>query len=517
MIVSKLKRHWIFVFWALLLLYQAATLGISDDEAYYWVLSRKPAIGYVYHPPMVAWVIALIDRIYFGFHGFFERILGIELGALPFLPREILVRLPALIMSGLSVALAIDWIKRALPADGPSRRGPLIWLLVPGLAASSWMMVPDHSLILGWTLSFWGTWRLLEAEHSDLKGMAAITGGVIIGMLSKFSALLFVVSSAGSILIFSKRKLVPLALIGVSAALGVLPSILWNAQNDWASFTYQFVSRHSGAQFEGRRYGLFWLSQLLFAGPIMAGVFYGLLRFRADAVIRASQVARKREGFLLLWFLPSLIFLIQPAFSAFKPHWALICWIPAGLWICTISGNLQWNILNRVHQGYLIVLLSLSFGVTQWPLVSAFRSQILRAPVQPLLDLSQDLRGWQRLTEFLDRHGVADPTAIIGSRYQTAAQAAFSVWPRRAATLAPRTAAESLEWPDFSQSLQFSSPSPRGWPELRETVVYLADDRYLNHPEFPNARCRLLDKLEELRWGYRGKGIHIWLCSPAES
>ena len=48
------------VYW----LVQAATLGISDDEAYYWVLSRSPALGYTYHPPMVAWLIRASDFLF---------------------------------------------------------------------------------------------------------------------------------------------------------------------------------------------------------------------------------------------------------------------------------------------------------------------------------------------------------------------------------------------------------------------------------------------------------------------
>ena len=44
---------------ALAYLIQGACVGMTDDEAYYWVLSQKPALGYAFHPPMVAWLIAL--------------------------------------------------------------------------------------------------------------------------------------------------------------------------------------------------------------------------------------------------------------------------------------------------------------------------------------------------------------------------------------------------------------------------------------------------------------------------
>jgi len=32
-------------------------LPLGDDEGYYWVWSRHPALGYD-HPPLVAWLVA---------------------------------------------------------------------------------------------------------------------------------------------------------------------------------------------------------------------------------------------------------------------------------------------------------------------------------------------------------------------------------------------------------------------------------------------------------------------------
>ena len=32
-------------------------LGLSDDEAYHWVLAHRPAFGYAFHPPGMAWMV----------------------------------------------------------------------------------------------------------------------------------------------------------------------------------------------------------------------------------------------------------------------------------------------------------------------------------------------------------------------------------------------------------------------------------------------------------------------------
>ena len=42
---------------ALALLIQAVTVGLSDDEAYYWVLGQSPAWGYAFHPPGIGWSV----------------------------------------------------------------------------------------------------------------------------------------------------------------------------------------------------------------------------------------------------------------------------------------------------------------------------------------------------------------------------------------------------------------------------------------------------------------------------
>ena len=47
---------------ALLRLLSAWKFPLSGDEAYYWEWSRRLALSYVDHPPLVAWTIALFDH-----------------------------------------------------------------------------------------------------------------------------------------------------------------------------------------------------------------------------------------------------------------------------------------------------------------------------------------------------------------------------------------------------------------------------------------------------------------------
>jgi 4-amino-4-deoxy-L-arabinose transferase-like glycosyltransferase len=47
--------------WALLL---GAYLGLSDQEAYYWIWSKKLELCYVEHPPLQAWITHLFTYLF---------------------------------------------------------------------------------------------------------------------------------------------------------------------------------------------------------------------------------------------------------------------------------------------------------------------------------------------------------------------------------------------------------------------------------------------------------------------
>src|SRR6476661_3903173 len=79
-----------------LILLHGSLLGLTDDEAYYWVLAQRPALGYAYHPPAVAWLIAF-------FQFCFSGVLGKHSVAL--------VRLPAALGSALILFLALQWLR----------------------------------------------------------------------------------------------------------------------------------------------------------------------------------------------------------------------------------------------------------------------------------------------------------------------------------------------------------------------------------------------------------------------
>lgn len=296
--------------------------------------------------------------------------------------------------------------------------------------------------------------------------------------------------------------------LAIGAVAAALPILVWNSRNHWAALVYQLGSRHAGGGWDLHRYGTFWVTQLLLAGSVgIAGAALLARRWRNGRRLEPA------EKFLALWAAPAGVFLVQPAYSPFKPHWALVFWLPVAL-ACALeqlrSG--AWTLPARVHAAFLVLLLALGFGATQWPLTSLASRWWNGATPNPLWDVSNDLSGWSELCELLGRAGVPADAPIVGSRYQTAAQAAFAAWPGRVATLSPASEVEKKEWPALEDWIREEGPGR--WPRLLRPVVYVSDDRYGEPPRFPNASCVPAGTIDSPRFGVARKGIHALFCSP---
>jgi 4-amino-4-deoxy-L-arabinose transferase-like glycosyltransferase len=477
----------------LVLLAHGATLGLTDDEAYYWVLSQRPALGYAFHPPMVAWII-----------GLFDFSIGKTLGLSP-----IVVRLPAALLAALVLALAIRWLRRA---GTPERELPAAGLVVAafaGLFGMSWMMVPDLPLLLGWMLAFGATWDLCEGRGPLLPPAAALGAGVALATLSKYSGVLIAVSSIWALWAWAAprpRRAGALA-VGAGLVLALVPILLWNARHEWASLIYQFRDRHASTGLSWPRYGRFWLIQLALAGP-------PLLLHACGSLARMAKGKLDRSAlYAWIWAAPAaLAYCLQPLWAEFKPHWALIVWFPLVLGLARQRARAPaW--LLRAHLSYGALLFALIIVVCQLPVISWTVREMTGSDADPRWDVSNDMTGWDALeAEIETLPAEYRNLPIVGSRYQTASQAAFALGDAGAVTLLPRDLKQRDEWPD----LAVSETEGPGWPRLRAPVLFVADNRYSAGPEFTGAECSILRKIERKRYGFSAKTIDLWRCEPVD-
>lgn len=450
---------------------------MSDDEAYYWVLAQRPALGYAYHPPAVAWIIALFDRVP-------------GIGATSFG-----VRLPAAAMVFCVLILAYGWVRNL--ARDREREAAWSVLALPGIFALSWMMVPDVPLLLGWTLAFVATWKLCPGLSVTGEGGGAtrlfLALGIAIAILSKYSGVLVAFSAAVSLALWGgldRRRDLRAVLRAVLLAL--VPILIWNALHGFESILYQLRDRHQGGGgFSAARGARFWLIQLLIAGPPL--LIYLVATLKRWVSGRATRVDR----FVAVWMLPAAAaYFTQPFFADFKPHWALIAWWPLILgWAA--SGD--WPRLLRAQRRYALVLTLLVALCVHLPVVTLIGARFAQ-PFDPRWDVSNDFYGWSQVPDYLiaRRGPSARGMPWLGGRYQTASQLAFATNDVERVTL----------WPLDSRA--------RGeWAGLREGVdeaLFVADNRYDAAPDFPGYSCVPGGTLEVTRLGLIAKRFTTYRC-----
>ena len=213
------------------LLLRLAFMGVINllpEEAYYWSYAQHMDIGYLDHPPMVAWLIWL------GTH-----LLG---------NREIGVRLPAL-LAWLFSSFFMYKLGRNLFGKTAGFVSLLFIAALPVYFGFGFFMTPDVPLCAAWA----GGLYFLERALVNRQSRAWIGAGVCLGlgMLSKYTIALLV-PAAGFFILLDKQSRHwlrrPEPFLALLLALILFsPVILWNAMNDWASFVFQGARRWSGS------------------------------------------------------------------------------------------------------------------------------------------------------------------------------------------------------------------------------------------------------------------------------
>jgi hypothetical protein len=484
-------------------------IGVSDDEAYYWVLAQRPALGYAFHPPMVAWWIALSQQLLDPFVSVYH---------------PLVVRLPAFLGAFFILSLSLYWMRISGVSRDKTWKAGLGLLSFSGFFGLSWMMVPDIPLFVAWMLTFYATWRLCFSK-GNWTHVAMLFGGTALSILAKFSGVFIPFSALVCLAVFRwgrRDTLVfpSIAALFLGAVVASAPILIWNAQNEWAALHFQMHGRHQGGDISWIRFGRFWLIQFIAVGPVL--IFYS---FR---ILRRMWGDRSSPRVMLSWFVgiwaipPALIFCLQPLWAEFKPHWALVVWLPLFLefsWAWA-KGEIKWQ--GRIQAAYGLTLIGFVWLSLHQPVLSWFSASVLNEKPNPLNDISNDLYGWEGLPKILRSKMPGSEEdyrnlTVVASRYQTASQAALAMGRVENVVKVPRNPGEQKEWPLPEALEEERSPARSTWPRLKESVIYVADQRYNQGPRFPDSTCTKLDRYEPKRGAYTGKWIDVWKCSPNQS
>jgi len=234
-------------------LWAASQTGLLPDEAYYWLWSRNPQVGYYDHPPMIAW------WIWFSTGVFGQSAFGIRL-------------LPVLSTAADTLLTFAVAREAGLGRNGSAMAGLLLNAMVMfGLNAA--VATPDAPAVTFWLLALWALIRLRRTGTMTLWLAVGLFAGL--GCASKYTNFFLGPGICLCIALdrdFRARCSVAWIAAGLLVAAAVFaPVFVWNMQNDWVSFVKQFgrigeVKGASGHTLE------FLATQVALLNPIIAGL-----------------------------------------------------------------------------------------------------------------------------------------------------------------------------------------------------------------------------------------------------
>lgn len=266
----------------------AAALPMTGDEAYYWEWSRHLALGYIDHPPMVAYAVAL-----FAWAGH----------------SALVVRL-AFVLCGIGTTLAIAHAAREVWDDGGAAAvAALAATIAPMLVILFVTVSPEGPASCAWALAICAA---LRARRTHALGWYAVLG-IALGaaLLSHFLCWALLAGVVAWALLRRNHEVWGegfwLAL-AIAAAI-YAPFVVWNAGHAWVSFAFALVHRHPSEVQLGRPFITYALCALAFSPGIWVAATiaaakpkHALLAYTALPLTIALLLISLHERVEAYWF-----------------------------------------------------------------------------------------------------------------------------------------------------------------------------------------------------------------------
>jgi hypothetical protein len=393
---------------ALVRAWLAATLGLTEDEAYYRLWALAPAMGYLDHPPMVGWMIAL-GRSIAG-----DTPLGIRLVAVAVsLVGPLILWRTSAVLFGPVVARRAVWLALAMPL----------------LAVGGVIMTPDTPSVLFWGLAGWALAELHGSRNANWwLAVGAFAG---LGLLSKYSNLfLGATILLWLVLVRANRPWFgswQLWAGGAIACLLALPVLLWNFEHDWASFAKQFGRVGHGERLTLAYFLEFVAGTVGLMSPLTAGLGAIGLVGAARAAVAGKDARAASCALLVAGMLPFLAYLLVHSLhdrvqanwmAPLYPAFAICAALALGRTGRMPASGQVFAPLGRWALGVGFAFSALLYWHAARPLVL----------VSGQKDPTSQTRGWRELAAEVERVRTATGACwVVTSNYATTGQLAYQL------------------------------------------------------------------------------------------
>ena len=374
-----------------------SVVDLYFDESQYWSWAQQPAFGYYSKPPLIAWIIAIA-----------ERVCG---------SGEACIRSPSSIFyfgtSLLFYALASTLYDRRV-----AFWAALTLVFTTSVAFSARIISTDVPLFFFWTLALLAYVKLLQGAGFRWAIVLGLALGF--GLLAKYTMGFFVLSAAVAAFFdrearhFLKTPAFWTALV-IGAVL-IAPNFLWNFDNGFATFRHTGDNiRGSGAVFSPKNGLGFLASQFVVFGPIVFG-------FLIAVIVRSKKFALLREDRLMLAFALPLLAIVTALSFVTRAHanWAATAVVSSIIVVTAVLVRFEaWRWLK----------LGIGIGVATQVLLLVGDSMADRLTIPGVAkgDIYQHTMGWRALGEEASRlaRRIDAPTVVTGRRDDVASLAYY--------------------------------------------------------------------------------------------
>lgn len=365
----------------------AGAIHLTEDEAYYRLWAQHLQLGYLDHPPMIAW--------------------WIRAGELVAGDTPLGVRLLPVLAGGLGAWLVGDLARRLGAQRATAFRAALWYSATLTVCLGGLLAIPDAPASLFWTATLWALARFWAHRRAGWWLAAGAFAGL--AALSKYSGLFL----APGVLLWllsspdgrsELRKPGPWAAVVVAGAIFSV-NVWWNAHHEWLTFSKQFgrVAAHGLspghlAEFLGVQFLLFTPLMAIYA---LKGLGQGW-RERGDAgAVHLMLPLASSAPF-------AAYLLVHSLHDRVQGHWPVPLF--AALAICgAVAAERSGETLKgRLARG---LAPAVGFGASALALILIASPTPLLGRIDPTLAL----RGWPQFATEVERLRITTGAAWVGT------------------------------------------------------------------------------------------------------
>ncbi|NNL88817.1 MAG: phospholipid carrier-dependent glycosyltransferase, partial [Marinicaulis sp.] len=361
---------------------------LGPDESQYWFWSRTFEFGYFSKPPLIAWAIAATTSIF-----------GND---------EWAVRLSAPLFH-LGAAVFIYLSARSLFEEQSAFWAGLLWLVLPGVTLSSFVIATDAPLLFFWSVSLFAFLQIANRIENGLPIFLLLGAGLGLGLMSKYAMIYFLLAGLLTVVFeksirseFATWKTAVSLLVAMAL---VFPNVIWNANNNFQTVLHTADNANWGAELlQIDALALFLGSQFAVAGFILV-VFILML---ANSGVRRQMLGSPYMRALFIFALTPLLFVSGQAFiSRAHANWAA-CAYPAIVILASwaLVEMRRVGLLKSIFIAHLFIFFSASVAL----------SNLSIADRLGLSEAVRQIRGWDEQAAIIGMLGAESDAIVIDDR-----------------------------------------------------------------------------------------------------